>query len=701
MTDRRTLLKNLMLSAPLSAALGGLHPAIARALDIPAKVRTGTIKDVEHVVILTQENRSFDHYFGALNGVRGFGDRFPIPVADTETRKGKSVWIQPNEKSGDPALIAPFALNTKQTFAHMRVEGTPHTVPDAQDAWDQGRMADWPRAKHNHSMGYFTREDMPFQYALAEAFTLCDAYHCAMHAGTNPNRVFIWTGTNDPLAKGNGPVLTNEYDNLKDDGEGHGGYSWVTYSERLQAAGISWQVYQDMKNNFTDNPLAGFRLYREADKATSGPLVDIANRSVRTRHLDKLREDVLADKLPAVSWIVGPDYGSEHPGPSSPAQGADYTAEVLAALTANPDVWSKTVFLINFDENDGFFDHAPPPAVPSCDPADPSKLLGASNVDTTGEYHVANRLEKYKNRPYGLGPRVPLYVISPWSKGGFVSSELFDHTSCIRFLEARFGIMEPNISPWRRAVCGDLTSCFDFRTPNDQAFFEHLPKTKALAEQAKALGGRTRPPVPATITLPVQEKGTRPKRPTPYSYEIGLEKCAEGLAVTMANTDKARAQVFHLYDLKNLNALPRRYTIAANSIISEIFTGGPDERFDLQLFGPDGAFAHFRGRFGAVDCSFSVLNKDKVLFIRETGHRSFDFTLSDETYGTGAKSLSLKSDPTNADHNFALPTDPSGRWFDVGLRTTDLALRFAGHVPNGKPGHTDPAMFGPARADRV
>ena len=89
--------------------------------------------------------------------------------------------------------------------------------------------------------------------------------------------------------------------------------------------------------------------------------------------------------LPQVSWIVATAEGSEHPGPSSPAQGADYTSKVLDALTANPDVWSKTVLIINFDENDGFFDHVPPPAAPSYATwdADPSKakLAGGSTVE--------------------------------------------------------------------------------------------------------------------------------------------------------------------------------------------------------------------------------------------------------------------------------------------------------------------------------
>ncbi|MFN3229001.1 MAG: alkaline phosphatase family protein, partial [Asticcacaulis sp.] len=139
MTDlkRRDILKAMAGSMTGAAALAGLHPSIARALSIPADVRTGTLKDVAHVVILTQENRSFDHYFGTLSGVQGFGDRFALPVGTEGERDDRTVFVQSNVKpaAGAPKQIAPFALMTRQTFAHMRVEGTPHSFTDAQAAW--------------------------------------------------------------------------------------------------------------------------------------------------------------------------------------------------------------------------------------------------------------------------------------------------------------------------------------------------------------------------------------------------------------------------------------------------------------------------------------------------------------------------------------------------------------------------------------
>jgi phospholipase C len=427
---RRAFLGTLATTTGAATMLSLFPPVIQRALAIAANRRSGTIQDVEHIVILMQENRSFDHYFGTLNGVRGFADPFPIPVPNTPGIRRKTVWYQPNAAStASPQALVPFHLDTRRHFEYMRVEGTPHTWPDAQYVWDHGRMHQWPLAKLNHSMGYFLEADLPFQYALANAFTLCDAYHCSSQTGTNPNRLFLWTGTIDPLAFGNGPATYNDYDWFDSDPRNNGGYTWITYCERLEQAGITWQVYENMADNFADNPLAGFQIFRAAWFRRPGYSRSLRRRGVSTRDLDKLTEDVLANRLPQVSWIVGTAEGSEHPGPSSPAQGADYTARVLEALTANPTVWSKTVLFINFDENDGFFDHVPPPAPPSYiswhpDPAR-AALAGASTVDTTGEYH--EHLVSYHNdaterallhRAYGLGPRVPLYVVSPWSKGG-------------------------------------------------------------------------------------------------------------------------------------------------------------------------------------------------------------------------------------------------------------------------------------------
>src|SRR6201981_623340 len=139
-----------------------------------------------------------------------------------------------------------------------------------------------------------------------------------------------------------------------------------------------------------------------------------------------------------------------------------------------------------YDENDGFFDHMVPPTPPQ------SRAEGLSTVATTNEVFGGNA--GFSAGPIGLGVRVPMIVISPWSRGGWVNSQVFDHTSVIRFLALRFGVKEPNISPWPRAVWGRLTSAFDSKTPNRP--FPPLPATKAAAVRAAALPGRTTPPTP-------------------------------------------------------------------------------------------------------------------------------------------------------------------------------------------------------------
>jgi phospholipase C len=337
-SNRREFLRRAAAATGAGLTPTMFPPAIRKALAIHPHRRTGTIKDVEHIVILMQENRSFDHYFGTLEGVRGFGDRFPIPVPDSAGISKKTVWYQANGKPAPaPGVVAPFRLDTEAHFELMRVTGTPHGFTDGEAAWGDGIMSQWPRYKNDHAMGFFTEDDIPFQWAMAEAFTICDGYHCSIMSSTNPNRLFLWTGTNDGLGRNGGPAIDNRYDNLEFDPEG--GYTWVTYCERLQQAGISWQIYENMDDNFTDNSVAGFKTFRDAYHGRPGSLPALKERGLSTRDLDLLLDDVLHGKLPQVSWVVATAEGSEHPGPSSPAQGADYTAKVLEALTANPAVW--------------------------------------------------------------------------------------------------------------------------------------------------------------------------------------------------------------------------------------------------------------------------------------------------------------------------------------------------------------------------
>ncbi len=370
--SRRTFLRRSATTVGAAAAAYAWPASIERALAVPAATETGTINDVKHVVILMQENRGFDHYFGTMRGVRGFGDRITIPM-----ESGKPVWFQ----SDGTRDIPPYHLDS-ETMNALLVPSTPHSFNNAQAAWNQGKLGFWPKYKTEYSMGYYRREDIPFQFALAEAFTICDDYHCSITTGTDPNRIAFWSGSNfnpELAARGiNCDDDQSEPNNLRCWITGTwvpgawpqtykyagNALTWDTIPDVLQRAGISWRIYQDMNDNWTGAMHGGlaFESFR-----TARPGTPIYERGMTggPDFLAQLRKDVLDGTLPQVSWVLPTAASSEHPGAgSSPTHGGNFTEQVLDALTANPEVWSKTVFLLTFDENDGLFDHTPAPARP-------------------------------------------------------------------------------------------------------------------------------------------------------------------------------------------------------------------------------------------------------------------------------------------------------------------------------------------------
>ncbi len=291
-------------------ATAAFPPVVRKALAIPASSRHRSIMDVEHVVILMQENRAFDHYFGTLPGVRGYGDRITIPLPG-----GRSVWEQQED---DGTTVLPYHLDSATGNA-QRVLGTPHFWGDAHAAWNKGATGQWPAYKFPWSMGYYEEQEVAFQFALARAFTVCDAYFCSIHSSTNPNRLFMFTGTNDPAGAGGGPVITNDHDSIGPPAEG---YLWTTYPERLEAAGISWKVYQVSPTTSATTPWpASGNTASRTSLGTPSPLVQKGlSTTLTSPTMDELRADVLADTLPEVSWIVAPTAYSEHAGPSSPSR---------------------------------------------------------------------------------------------------------------------------------------------------------------------------------------------------------------------------------------------------------------------------------------------------------------------------------------------------------------------------------------------
>ncbi len=687
MIERRLFLQRL---ASLAAA-GAVPAPIAKALAQPAHRKSGTLEDVEHVVILMQENRAFDHYFGTLPGVRGFADPRPMPL-----RTGKSVFHQPSPAGGE---ILPFRMDSQKTSGQL-LKSLDHSWKGTGDQtsaqWAQ--YDQWIDVKGDMTMGYFTRQDVPFYHALADAFTVCDAYYCSLHGPTNPNRMYLFTGTSG-MAVGDmrSHAVHNEDDGnwtgdaSRDKPNWQGAARWTTYAERLQKAGIDWKVYQEF-DNFGCNSLAYFEqfrglpatsdLYRRGRAIVPGSTPDNAAHTTGQHLVDALKADVEADKLPQVSWIVTPTKFCEHPE-APPAFGEDLLSRVLGALVSNPEVWSKTAFIINYDENDGFFDHMPGP-IPAI-----ARNQGLSTVDTRGEV--------YDGMSVGLGMRVPLLVVSPWTRGGWVNSQVHDHTSVIRFLERRFGVVEPNITPWRRAVTGDLTSLFDFTDPDTSALHA-LPATEDYLQRIMAAAQMPPPSVPAQQRVPAQEPGRRPTRALPYRLALTSRCTTAGLELTFANSGTAGV-VFQVYARNAQTGGPWTYTLEPGKRVSDTLPGlAAGAPYDLAVFGPNGWLRELAGHAGEEGAHSPQILLDETdpdqleLRIANTDTSRQTFVISAPTYGEiAATRLTIEPGERKV---LNVPIRANGNWYDLHVAQEGSALRrrFAGHAETGRPSLSDPAL---------
>ncbi|MEU8031049.1 phosphocholine-specific phospholipase C, partial [Streptomyces sp. NPDC049099] len=511
-------------------------------------------------------------------------------------------------------------------------------------------------------------------------------------AATDPNRYYMWTGYVGNDGKGGGPVLGND----------EKGYGWTTYPERLEQAGVSWKIYQDVgdgldaaggwgwiddayRGNYGDNSLLYFNQYRNAKPGD--PLYDKARTGTDAKKgegfFDQLKADVKAGKLPQVSWVVAPEAFTEHP--NWPANyGAWYISQVLDALTADPEVWAKTALFITYDENDGFFDHVVPPFPPA------SGAQGKSTVDPSLDLYKGDA--SHVAGPYGLGQRVPMLVVSPWSKGGYVCSETFDHTSIIRFIERRFGVREPNVSPWRRAVTGDLTSAFDFSRKDTKPVA--LPSTAAYQPRDRGRHPDYVPKPPANPSLPRQERGHRPTRPLKYAPVVdGSADTAAG-TFTLTFASGAHAGAAFLVTSGNRTDGPWTYTTQAGKSLSDTwnsaYSGGVH---DLAVHGPNGFLRVFKGKGKAAGPEATARHVGDHLELTFTNKGAGTVRLRLVSgYGGSPATVTVRPGAT-VRHTVDLTA--SKRWYDVTV-TCDgdpAFLRgFAGHVENGRPGVSDPAI---------
>ena len=680
--QRRTFLQ----LAGGGAAASVLTPSIARAASIPAHRKLGTLADVEHVVVLMQENRSFDHYFGTMRGVRGYDDPHPAVL-----RNGKPVWRQPSGKHLTKETL-PFRPDLTDLGAQF-LQDLDHEWNSQHEGFAHGNHDRWVPAKGTTAtMAHLRREDVPFHYALADAFTVCDAYHCSVLGPTNPNRSYLWTGWAGNNGKGGGPELHTIATPR---------FSWRTYPERLQHAGVSWKVYQDMgagldkanlwgwsilapyTGNFGDNALLHYAKYQDSvpgtalhDRAFNATDVTSNPPDQDLEFFTQLAADVQNDSLPQVSWIVPPEAFSEHP--NWPANfGAWYVAQVLDALTSNPAVWAKTVLFLTYDENDGFFDHVVPP-YPAV-----GGLNGASTVPTTHELFSGKNAV---HGPFGLGIRVPMAVISPWSTGGWVCSEVFDHTSIIQFLEKRFGVEEPHITPWRRAVCGDLTSAFDFsKTP---AAPPSLPSTATFVPPDRQRHPSVFPHPPATQRMPRQERGTRPSRPLGYRLRVDLSVTEDALRFDLLNHGTRGA---HLQARSNdVKGAPFSYTLGSGRSLHPVLaaTGG----YDVSFHGPNGFFRRFAGN--THERLLEVRARRREMHLVLTLHNRSDKTLKVHLADVFGPDRTLRV-RKGARREVRIPLAPTHRWYDVLVTLPaqpHFKRAFAGRFENGRPSTSDPQI---------
>jgi len=503
--SRREFLAKVAAAGGTAMLASWASPIIEEAYAAP--VPSGSLQNIEHIVLFMQENHSFDNYFGTRYGVNGFGDTpfNPPPVFQQRGWAPSPTGGGPTDFNDPTQFTLPFRLDTQRgpSISGECINDPDHTWIGMHAAWNGGANNNWLpnsiRAVGSRNapavMGYYNREDIPIHYMLADKFTVCDNYFCSVLGPTVPNRLYWLSATIDPDGQFGGPQLETPaiWPNSQ--------YSWEIMPQALDGAGISWKVYNSHDlgpiNRVIYNGLVS--AFKQA-KIGSG----LWRNGVTPRYPLNFAADVAADRLPQVSWVIGPVLECEHPA-LPVALGAVGIVNLLRILLSNPTVWAKTAVIVSWDENGGFFDHVTPPTAPAGTPGEfvPESIV--NNVHGSGGI----------SGPIGLGYRVPCLVISPYSRGGRVDSTVYDHTSQLRLVETRFGAQVPNLTPWRRATTGDMTNAFDFNTfdpsrpPLGNPVLQALPKLpQCVPNVITGFFDAGKPyPVPYPQTMPVQESG--------------------------------------------------------------------------------------------------------------------------------------------------------------------------------------------------
>jgi len=833
MENRRDFIKKAALLTGSLGLFSALPESIAAALAIEPAAGS-TFYDAEHIVLLMQENRSFDHSFGTLKGVRGFNDPRAIRLPNNNL-----VWLQSNKEG---QTYAPFRLDIHNSNAAW-TRDLPHSWENQSGARNGGKHDNWLNAKRSGvkgqqdiplTLGYYTRKDIPFYYALADAFTICDQHFCSSITGTTTNRHFFWTGKCVP-SRGEKPLVRNSdvyFNKLA---------YWKTFPERLQENNISWKVYQNevsIQNeldsskepwlgNFTDNNLEWFDQYQiryksshihflnqriaelpeeiktletDINKSKAAEVQKIQNnlknkqqqlasyqeevrkysadnfkslsahqqslhlRAFQTNEKDphyhqvaevtmdekeasypitvpkgdvlyQFREDVKSGNLPTVSWLVAPQNFSDHP--SAPMYGAWYASEILNILTQSPEIWKKTIFILNYDENDGYFDHIPPFVAPN--PNDPSSGKTSPDLDYHDEYvskqqEIASGISEQSatEGPVGLGYRVPLIIASPWSKGGWVNSEVCDITSTIQFMEVflnkkfNLSITEDNISSWRRAITGDLTSVFRKATADDRSNPDFLDRNNQVLQinktkdlelpsnhhlfSASEIDAANQAPRKSPY-LPHQEPGIKKSNALGYELYIDGKISSEHIQLNFSAAnelfkDSALGAPFNVYAGPGYKGGVSFWPFATSAGQSVNFNWKladfKDNLYDLSAYGPNGFFRTFRGNpadpvleYSCIyerdksgrptgNIHFTVLNKEKK--------KVHTVSLSGQAYEPIHIRFSLKP---GQEKRVTIENRKQHNWYEFALSVEhypQFKREYAGRVETDLPSMTDPQM---------
>ncbi len=824
--SRKEFLKQTAAIAGTSVLPGTFFRPIQKAFSINPKQGSSYL-DAEHVVFLMQENRSFDHVFGTLDGIRGYHDPRAINLPD-----GNPVWLQSDEK-GD--TYAPFRFDIKDSKATW-IGGLSHARSTQVEARNKGKYDKWLIAKRSGNypdmpltLGHYARQDIPFYYALADAFTVCDQTFCSVLGPTSPNRVYFWSGTVREKQQRNSKahVLNGEI-NYK-------GLQWQTFPEILEKNHIPWKVYQNELSipiglqgqewswlaNYRNNDLEFFaqynvRLYKEhliyikqeirslrkqikslsignkkGNQSNQKELKEkrqelakliayqkkwnqkrfeqlsefekdihqrafVNNSNAPDYHqlkqleydyegkkrkmkiprgdiLYQFRKDVESGNLPTVSWLVAPQNYSDHP--SAPWYGAWYVSEAMNILTKNPEIWKKTVFVLTYDENDGYFDHVPPFVAP--DPDDPETGAASKGIHTG--------VEITDDGPIGLGYRVPMVVASPCSRGGWVNSQVFDHTSSLQFLESFLSkktgkdIHDSLISNWRRAVCGDMTSIFrpykgnklektklidkkKFLESINEAQYKKLPTGYKKLSQEKIKQINKNPEYRRNILW--QEEGTRHACALPYQllvdgqlnaakniFDINFEakdelfgKSAAGSAFIVyapaAYRNKQSEGNGEYEKMRSWNYALRAGESAEDSWPLNHFKNG---HYHLQVYGPNGFFREFRGSkkdpLIQITCGYqrkhhsnNELTGHIELHFENRSRQTYKVNIADNAYGRGNSWAKI---PASSSKTIRLNLEKSHRWYDFTVKIdgyNSFRRLYAGRVETGKHSFSDPQM---------